>query len=372
MAFFRHQPQPPAFDVPLPAGDHDIDIARLSREWLAATAPKPQPKPAPASSHRPTRFADIVGQQRLTQRLTIHLEAAVARGDQPGHVLLDGGPGLGKTTYAKAIAGELSARGMRSAIHETTADAVPTVAKLAVELSTVQAGDVVFLDEIHALPRDVQLAMLRVLEDGELFVAGGSRAAAQRVSLPRFTLVGATTDPGKLSAPLRDRFKFVGHLESYSTADLQLLVHRHAHRVGIAVTVEATAVIAKACRRTPRRAIRLLESCRDFAYGTTGDPNTRVTSELAKAGLAFAEVDENGLDNRDRQYLRLLCVTRKGAPTAEDLICGSLDVDRATLRTIEPWLVGEGYVQRWPKGRVATKAGYRAVGVLVNPLAPGD
>lgn len=332
----------------------------------------PDPEPAHSSTHRPVHFADIIGQPRLIDRLSTHLNSAVVRGVQPGHVLLDGGAGLGKTTIAQAIATELADRGVRSTFHDVTGDAIVSVGKLALQLSALTAGDVLLVDEIHALRAPIQLALLRALEDRMLSVPGGSRSAAQRLRLPAFTLIGATTAPGRLSEPLRARFKLAGHLVPYSFDALQLVIQGHAERAGIALTTEASEIIARASRFTPRTALRLVEACRDYALDVTGDRHAKVDGETASQGLEYAEVDQYGLDERDRRVLLQLAEEFLGGPVGVAPLAASLGMDAQELtKDVEPYLVRAGLLALGPRGRMATRASYVAVGLSVPALVNG-
>lgn len=328
------------------------------------------PEPSPASTHRPVRLREIVGQAQLTKRLTTHLNAAVARGVQPGHVLLDGAAGLGKTTLGQAFAAELSDRGVQSTFRSITADAVPSVRKLVLELAQLEDGDVWFIDEIQELRRPVQVALYTAMEDGYMMVE--ARSAAQKLTLPRFTLIGATTHPGKLTAPLRDRFKLTAHVEPYAFEDLQLVVMAYSERAGIDMTFEAAEIVARASRYTPRRAIKLVEACRDYGFDVTGDVNTKLDSDTVLQGLEYAEVDRYGLDSRDRRVLRALATEFVGGPTGLAPLAASLGMDATELtRDVEPYLLQAGLLQLQPRGRAATRATYIALGLRVPALING-
>lgn len=330
------------------------------------------PTPPPTVSYRPVRFRDIIGQGRLVMRLETHLNSAVARGVQPGHILLDGGPGLGKTTIGQAVAGELSERDVRSSFREVTADAIPTVRKLVIELMQLAPGDVWFVDEIQELKPAVQVALYKALEDGYMLVEGGGKDAAQRFVVPPFTMVGATTHPGKLTPPLRDRFKLVGHLEPYAFDDLALVLLSHAEHTGVDMTFEAADVIARASRYTPRRGIRLLEAVRDYAFEVTGDVHAKLDEETAAQGLEYAGVDRYGLDDRDRRVLRALCMDFLGGPVGLAPLACQLGMDPGELtKDVEPYLVQAGLWRLLPRGRAATRASYVVLDLPVPPLVNG-
>lgn len=348
-----------------------IDVPSIRRASLHVVTDEPVAA-TEAPSHRPVRFAEIVGQAKLLMRLETHLKAAVARGAQPGHILLDGGPGLGKTTIAQAVCGELTGLGVSSRFHEITADVITNPRKLAVELAELQAGDVWFVDEIQALKPAVQVTLLRVMEDGLLFIEASSKTPAIRFEVPSFTLVAATTHPGKLSAPVRDRFKFVGHLEPYSFDDLQMVVLAYAERCDSKLDFEAAEIIARASRYTPRRSVRLTDAVRDYAYEVTGDLDAPIDAETARQGLEYNDTDEFGLDERDRRYLRCLCMEFNGGPIGAPVLAATLGMDMTELTgDIEPYLMTAGLLTRRPNGRCATTASYMVLGLPVPPILNG-
>lgn len=312
---------------------------------------------APETSvHRPVRFSEMVGQTNLLMRLETHLRAAMARGTQPGHVLLDGPPGFGKTTLAKGISGELSSGGVDSVFHEITADAISNPRKLAIELGKINEGDVFFVDEIQGLKPSVQVSLLRALEDFVMYVEGSNKTPALRFDVPRFTLVGATTHPGKLSDALRSRFKFTGHLQPYDFDDLQLVLLSYAERVGFQMSSEAAEVIAKASRYTPRIGISLADSVRDYAFEVTRDLNCIIDGETAKQGLEYAEVDIWGLNDRDRRVLTVMLEDFDGGPVGVTPLCGKLGIHHTELtRDIEPYLLQAGLWALLAGGRGATR-----------------
>ena len=354
-------------------------------EFRGTPAPKPrrdhlrvvgESEPAPATkTHRPVRLADIIGQPRLTARLSSHIRAAVARGEQPGHVLLDGPSGTGKTTMAQAIAGELDACAERSvSFHECVGDSIPNTRALAVQLAQLSEGDVLFVDEAHMVPRGTQVALLRALEDRELFLPATSRDAAIRLPLVSFTLVACTTDSGRLSAPFRARFGFRGHLEAYDPDDIALLLLSHCERASVDITVDAATTIAGAARFCPRTAIELLGSVRDYSFEVTDDQDAVIDEETASQGLEYAEVDATGLTERDLRVLRVLCERCvRGDPIGVKPLACSLGMDVAEVeRDVEPFLVQAGFVRHLPRGRMATPAAYCALGLTVPPLVAGQ
>lgn len=308
------------------------------------------------------RFAGIVGQGRLIMRLETHLRSAVARGAQPGHILLDGGPGLGKTTLAQAVAGELAALNVESVFHELTGDTISNPRKLATELGELRDGDVFFIDEVQALKPSVQTALLRVLSDGVMFVEATAKQPSIRFEVPAFTLVAATTHPAKLSDAFRSRFKFAAHLEPYTFDDLQLVTMLHAETASVKLSDQAAECIARSSRYTPRLAIRWLEAVRDYAYEVTGNLDAPVDLETAQQGLEYHDVDQFGLEERDRRYLRCMAVDYCDRPVGVHVIAATLGLDVTELQDdVEPYLLTSGLLRRERGGRQATKATYVAL-----------
>lgn len=323
-------------------------------------------------THRPVRFAEIVGQARLIDRLTTHIESAVARKAQPGHVLLDGGPGLGKTTVGAAIAGELAARGMPTRFRSTSAQAIPSVRKLILELAQLKNGDVWLIDEIQELKPAVQVGLLTALEDGVVTVEGSAKAPSQQFALAAITIIGATTHPGRMQAPLRDRFKITCHLEPYLPDDLVLVTMGYAELSDIDLTWEAGEIISRAARYTPRRAIKLVDACRDRVIQTTGDLAAKIDADGARDGLAFAEIDQYGLEERDRRVLSTLATTYFGGPVGLNPLSAALGMHPSELRDdVEPFLIRAGLLQLLTTGRACTNATYGVLGLQCPPLPYG-
>lgn len=332
---------------------------------VPATTPVVPPE---VDARRPVTFAEIVGQQRLVMRLEQHLRAAAARGEQPGHILLTGGAGLGKTTLAQAIAGHLGSRW-----HEVTGEVIGSPRKLALELAKLAAGDVLFVDEVQGLRSPVQAALLRVLEDGVMFVEGSAKQPSIRFEVPSFTMLAASTHPGKLSTSLRDRFRLVAHLEPYEVDDLGVLALQYAERSGIALDVEAALVLAAAGRGTPRRVLGLVDAARDYAYDVTGQLNALIDVECAVQSLEFHDIGMLGLDLRDRRYLETLLYTFHGGPVGAPTLAATLGWDASELANdVEPYLIDIGVLERRSStGRCATGKTYEACGLPVPPIICG-
>jgi Holliday junction DNA helicase RuvB len=327
----------------------------------------PGPAPADASAEaslRPRRLAEFVGQAELKAHLDIVLEAARRRGQAPDHLLFSGPPGLGKTTLAGIIAHELDAH-----LQTTSGPALERAGDLAAILTQLDDGDVLFVDEIHRLPRAVEEVLYPAMEDFQLDIVLGKGPAARsiRLDLPRFTLVGATTRTGSITGPLRDRFGLVARLDYYTADDLQAIVARAAGILGVAVDAAGCAEIARRARGTPRIANRLLRRVRDFAE-VTGDG--RVDRATAERGLAVFGVDERGLDKVDRAVLEALCRRFGGGPVGLSTLAISVGELTETVEDVyEPFLIQQGLIMRTPRGRIALPAAWHHLGLAAPPDA---
>ncbi|MGH3097529.1 MAG: Holliday junction branch migration DNA helicase RuvB [Streptosporangiales bacterium] len=306
---------------------------------------------------RPRQLAEIIGQERVREQLSLVLEAARARGGVADHVLLGGPPGLGKTTLAMIIAVEMGAP-----LRVTSGPAIQHAGDLASILSTLADGEVVFIDEIHRLARPAEETLYVAMEDFrvDVVVGKGPGATAVPIDLPHFTLVGATTRAGLLPGPLRDRFGFTGRMEFYESAELERIVARSAGVLDVSSTPEGLAEIAGRSRGTPRIANRLLRRVRDYAEVRADGV---VTAEVARAALAVYEVDEDGLDRLDRAILEALITTFDGGPVGLGTLAVAVGEEPETVETVaEPFLVRAGMMARTPRGRVATPAAWRQLG----------
>jgi Holliday junction DNA helicase RuvB len=318
------------------------------------------------SALRPRRIADFVGQPAVREQLAILLEAARHRGEALDHVLLHGPPGLGKTTLAQIIANEMEVR-----LRTTSGPAIEHQGTLASILTNLDAGDVFFVDEIHRLSRTVEEALYPAMEDFAFdWVAGkGAGAQAMRLSLQRFTVVGATTRAGALGGPLRDRFGITIRLDFYDDAELGAIVRRSAGLLGVEIDTAGAELLAARSRGTPRVANRLLRRARDYAQVRASG---RIDAEVAERALRVLGIDEMGLDEMDRRVLAVLCGAYSGRPVGLQTLAVSVQEDSETVEdVVEPYLIRLGYIARTPTGRLATAGAYRHLGLVPPPGVPG-
>jgi Holliday junction DNA helicase RuvB len=315
---------------------------------------------------RPRHLDEFVGQPRLKEHLEILLAAARGRGQAVDHLLFAGAPGLGKTTLSGIVAAEMGV-----SLRITSGPALERAGDLAAILTNLDDGDVLFIDEIHRLPRPVEEVLYPAMEDFELDIVIGKGPSARsiRLELPRFTLVGATTRTGLITGPLRDRFGFIARLDYYETDELVSILERAARILGVPLALEGAGEIARRSRGTPRIANRLLKRVRDYAE-VRGDGT--VDADTARAALALFEVDELGLDKVDRAILKALCETFAGQPVGLTTLAVAVAEEPETVEEVyEPFLLKVGLLQRTPRGRIATPGAYAHLGaappIVVTP-----
>ena len=329
----------------------------MKEDGLLAGTPLPEDRQFEVGI-RPRELGEFIGQEPLKERLSIVIEAAQARGEPLDHVLISGPPGLGKTTLAGILANSMEAQ-----FRITSGPALERPGDLAAVITNLDQGDVLFIDEIHRLPRTVEEVLYPALEDFALDIVVGKGPAARsiRLDLPRFTLVGATTRLGRVSSPLRDRFGFIDRLDYYEDDDLRRIVERSASIIGVKATGGGAGLIAGRSRGTPRIANRLLRRVRDYA-AVRGDGLIDETS--ADLGLKVFEVDEAGLDRVDRAILLAIVEKFGGGPVGLATLAIAVGEEPESLEdAYEPFLLQRGFLKRTPRGRVATESAYRHLGI---------
>ncbi|GLB30302.1 Holliday junction ATP-dependent DNA helicase RuvB [Lacrimispora amygdalina] len=335
-------------------------MAKMERRIITTELTEEDKKIEP--NLRPRSLNEYIGQEKIRTNLKVYIEAAKARGESLDHVLFYGPPGLGKTTLSGIIANEMGVN-----MKVTSGPAIEKPGEMAAILNNLQEGDVLFVDEIHRLNRQVEEVLYPAMEDFAIDIMLGKESAARsiRLDLPKFTLVGATTRAGLLTAPLRDRFGVVQKLEFYTPEELKIIVSRSAEVLGVEIEEEGAAEIAKRSRGTPRLANRLLKRVRDFAqvkyHGV-------ITKEVADFALDILDVDKFGLDYNDRAILTTVIEKFAGGPVGLDTLAAALGEDAGTLEDVyEPYLLMNGFLNRTSRGRVATERAYGHLGIPMEP-----
>ena len=310
---------------------------------------------------RPQLLSDYIGQEKAKETLKIYIEAAKERGESLDHVLFYGPPGLGKTTLAGIIANEMNVN-----IKITSGPAIEKPGEMAAILNNLQEGDVLFVDEIHRLNRQVEEVLYPAMEDYviDIMIGKGASARSIRLELPKFTLVGATTRAGMLTAPLRDRFGVVNRLEYYTIEELKTIILRSAKVLEVGIDEKGAYAMARRSRGTPRLANRLLKRVRDFAQVKY---DGYITEEVANYALDLLDVDKEGLDQTDRDLLYTIITKFHGGPVGLDTLAASVGEDSGTIEDVyEPYLLKNGFIQRTPRGRVVTEKAYAHLGISLE------
>lgn len=311
-------------------------------------------------SLRPQTLDDYIGQQKAKEVLSIYIEAAKQRKDALDHVLFYGPPGLGKTTLAGIIANEMGVN-----IKVTSGPAIEKPGEMAAILNNLQEGDLLFIDEIHRLNRQVEEVLYPAMEDFaiDIMIGKGTSARSVRLDLPKFTLVGATTRVGMLTAPLRDRFGVIEHLEFYSIDELKLIIQHSARILNVEIDEKGAVELARRSRGTPRLANRILKRVRDFAQVRF---DGRITEAVANTALDLLDVDKLGLDQTDRNILFTMIEKFNGGPVGLDTLAAAIGEDSGTIEDVyEPYLIKNGLISRTPRGRVVTDLAYRHLGLAI-------
>ena len=309
-------------------------------------------------SLRPQNLDSYIGQEKIKESVRIAIQAAKLRGDPLDHMLFYGPPGLGKTTISQILANEMGVH-----IKITSGPAIEKPGEMAAILNGLKEGDILFVDEIHRLNKQVEEVLYPAMEDFaiDIMIGKGATAKSIRLELPKFTLVGATTRAGLLSAPLRDRFGMINRLEFYQVSELETIILKSASALGIRIETAGAREMAKRSRGTPRLANRILKRVRDYAQ-VVGDGV--ITGEVANTALNLMDIDKLGLDRSDQRILRTIIETFNGGPAGLDTLAAAIGEDPGTIEdVIEPYLLQNGLIMRTPRGRIATKAAYEHFGL---------